>query len=154
MPAISTKPPESAETASKLLPSQVTGTQTVIAWSGFMFALLQSVCTFFTALDGLRLLIGAGALAAMLQAGKMWDHLHTDWIRVPMVALAFLGSVLNLLVLRRIWRLRNHPAAQWRRVSVSPRKKRMERLQFVLAVVTLVLVGIEEVTHFRTFHHF
>jgi len=119
-----------------------------------MFALLQSVCTFFAALDGLRLLIGAGALAAILQAGTFWDHFHTNWIRVPMVVLAFAGSVLNLLILRRIWRLRNHPAAQWRRVPMSPRKIRMERLQFVLSVITLALVGIEEVLHFRTFHHF
>lgn len=154
MPAMSTKPPEPSDTESKLLPSQVTSAQTVVAWSGFMFALLQSVCTFFTALDGLRLLIGAGALAAILQAGTFWDHFHTNWIRVPMVVLAFAGSVLNLLILRRIWRLRNHPAAQWRRVPVSPRKIRMERLQFALSVITLALVGIEEVLHFRTFHHF
>ncbi|HZD50042.1 MAG TPA: hypothetical protein VE178_14970 [Silvibacterium sp.] len=137
-----------------MLPSQVTGTQTVIAWYGFMFALLQSVCTFFTALDGLRLLIGAGALAAIFQAGTVWDHFHTNWIRVPMVVLAFAGSVLNLLILRRIWRLRTHPAAQWRTVPVSPRKIRMERFQFTLAVITLALIGIEEITHFRTFHHF
>ena len=151
---MSTKPPEPSDTESKLLPSQVTSAQTVVAWSGFMFALLQSVCTFFTALDGLRLLIGAGALAAILQAGTFWDHFHTNWIRVPMVVLAFAGSVLNLLILRRIWRLRNHPAAQWRRVPMSPRRIRMERLQFVLSVITLALVGIEEVLHFRTFHHF
>jgi hypothetical protein len=154
MPAMSTKPPEPAETESKLLPSPGTSAQTVIAWSGFMFALLQSVCTFFTALDGLRLLIGAGALAAVIQAGAFWDHFHANWIRVPMVVLAFVGSLLNLLILRRIWRLRNHPAAHWRRVPVSPRKIRMERVQFALAVITLALVSIEEVTHFRTFHRF
>jgi len=154
MPAMSTKPPGPAETESKLLPSQVTSAQTVVAWSGFVFALLQSVCTFFTALDGLRLLIGAGALMSVLQAGTVWDHFHTNWIRVPMVVLAFVGSILNLLILRRIWRLRNRPAAQWRGVPVSPRKIRMERLQFALAVITLALISVEEVTHFRTFHHF
>ena len=154
MPATSTKPPKAAETELKFLPEQVTSAQRVIAWSGFMFALLQSVCTFFTALDGLRLLIGAGALVAALQAGTVLDHFHANWIRVPMVVLAFAGSLLNLLILRRIWRLRNHPAAQWRRVPVSPRKIRMERVQFALSVITLALIGIEEVTHFRTFHHF
>jgi hypothetical protein len=154
MPATSTKPPEPARTELKVLPSRATHTQTVIAWSGFMFALLQSVCIFFTALDGLRLVIGAGALALIVHAGTVWDHFHTNWIRVPMVAVAFAGSVLNLLILRRIWRLRNHPAAQWRRVAVSPRKIRMERLQFALAVITLALITIEEVTHFRTFHRF
>jgi hypothetical protein len=154
MSATSAKPPEPAGTALKLPPSQVTNAQAVMAWSGFLFAVLQSVCTFFTDLDGLRLVIGAGALVAVLQAGTAWNHFHTNWIRVPMVALAFAGSVLNLLILRRIWRLRNHPAAQWRRVPVSPRKMRMERLQFALAVITLTLISVEEVTHFRTFHHF
>ncbi len=154
MPVMSSEPPKAAETDLKLLPSQVTNAQTVVAWSGFVFALLQSVCTFFTALDGLRLLIGAGALMAAFQAGTVWDHFHANWIRVPMVVLAFVGSVLNLLILRRIWRLRNRPAAQWRRVPVSPRKIRMERLQFALSVITLALIGIEEVSHFRTFHHF
>ena len=154
MPATLIKPPEPAGTAPLPPPSEVTGAQTVIAWSGFVFALLQSVCTFFTAVDGLRLLIGAGALAAMFQAGAIWDHFHANWIRVPMVVFALAGSLLNLAVLRRIRRLRNRPAAEWRRVQVSRRKIRMERLQFALAVVTLFLVGIEEITHFRTFHHF
>jgi hypothetical protein len=154
MSATSAKPPEPAGTALKLPPSQVTNAQAVMAWSGFLFAVLQSVCTFFTALDGLRLVIGAGALALIVHAGTVWDHFHTNWIRVPMVVLAFVGSVLNLLILRRIWRLRNHPAAQWRRVLVSPRKIRMERLQFALAMITLFLISLEEVTHFRTFHHF
>jgi hypothetical protein len=152
MPASPIKPPESAR--SEFLPSQANNAQTVIAWSGFVFALLQSVCTFFTALDGLRLLIGAGALAAIIQAGTVWDHFHTNWIRMPMVVLAFVGSVLNLLILRRIWRLRSRPAAQWRIIPPSRRKMRMERLQFALATITLVLIGIEEVTHFRTFHRF
>jgi len=148
------KPSEPANTELQSLPSEVSTPQAVIAWSGFLFALLQSVCTFFTALDGLRLLVGAGALAAILQAGTVWDHFHANWIRVPMVVLAFAGSVLNLLILRRIWRLRSRPAAQWRLVPPSPRKIRMERFQFALALITIFLIGIEEVTHFRTFHRF
>jgi hypothetical protein len=152
MPATPSKPPESVR--SELLPSQANNAQTVIAWSGFMFALLQSVCSFFTALDGLRLVIGAGALALIVHAGTLWDHFHANWIRVPMVVLAFVGSVLNLLILRRIRRLRSRPASQWRIVPPSRRKIRMERLQFALATITLVLIGIEEVTHFRTFHRF
>jgi hypothetical protein len=154
MPATSAKPSEPAQTEGKFLPPQATNAQAVVAWSGFIFAVLQSVCTFFMALDGLRLLIGAGALALIVHAGTVWDHFHTNWIRVPMVVLAFAGSALNLLILRRIWRLRNHPAAQWRRVPVSLRKIRMERLQFALSVITLTLITIEEVTHFRTFHRF
>jgi hypothetical protein len=137
-----------------LLPERVVKAQSGIAWSSFVFSVLQSVCTFFAALDGLRLVIGAGALAAATQAGVRWDHLHQNWIRIPMVAFALAGALLNLVILWQIWRLRNRPAAQWRRKPVPASKIRMERVQFVLSWITLVLIGVEEVTHFRTFHHF
>jgi fumarate reductase subunit C len=128
--------------------------QSGIAWSSFVFSVLQSVCTFFAALDGLRLLIGAGALAAAAQAGARWDHFHKDWIRIPMVAFALAGALLNLAVLWQIRRLRNRPAAQWRQQPVPASKRRMERVQLVLSWITLVLIAVEEITHVRTFHGF
>ena len=124
----------------------------VIAWSSFVFVLLQSVCTFFTALDGLRLLIGVGSLAALAQAGVAWDHLHRDWIRVPMMSIALVGALLNLVTLIHIRYLRNRPASQWRQKPLTPHKIRMERVQFILSLITLALIGIEELTHLRTFH--
>jgi fumarate reductase subunit C len=137
-----------------LLPERATKVRSGIAWSSFAFSVLQSVCSFFAALGGLRLLIGAGALAAATQAGIRWDHFHQNWIRIPMVAFALGGALLNLVVLWQIRRLRKRPAAQWRRTPVPASKTRMERVQFVLSWITLVLIGLEEVTHFRTFHHF
>lgn len=125
-----------------------------IAWSSLAFSVLQSVCTFFAALGGLRLAIGAGALAAATQAGIRWDHFHRNWIRIPMVGFALGGALLNLVVLWQIRRLRNRPAAQWRQQPVSASKLRMERVQLVLSWLTLVLIAVEEVTHFRTFHRF
>jgi hypothetical protein len=126
--------------------------QGIIAFSSFLFVLLQSVCTFFTALDGLRLIIGVGSLTSIIQAGIIWDHFHTDWIRIPMMGFALAGSLLNLAILRRIRRLRNHPAAQWRQKPLSPRKVRMERIQLILSWITLALMAVEEVTHLHTFH--
>jgi hypothetical protein len=126
--------------------------QGVLALSSFLFVLLQSVCTFFTALDGLRLIIGVGSLTSIIQAGIIWDHFHTDWIRIPMMGFALAGSLLNLAILRRIRRLRNHPAAQWRQKPLSPRKVRMERIQLILSWITLALMAVEEVTHLHTFH--
>lgn len=137
-----------------LLRERAVKVQSGIGWSSFVFSVLQSVCTFFAALGGLRLLIGAGALAAATQAGIRWDHFHQNWIRIPMVGFAVGGALLNLVILWQIRRLRNHPAAQWRRKPVPASKTRMEQVQFVLSWITLVLIGIEEVTHFRTFHHF
>lgn len=154
---MSTPSSELLERAGKQPPpslSRMAVSRTVVTWSSFAFAVLQSVCTFFTALNGVRLFISVGALAAITQAGATWDHhLHTDWIRVPMILLAFAGSMLNLLVLRRIWRLRNLPAAQWRQTKPSMRKVAAERVQLILSLITLALIAVEEITHVRTFHH-
>ena len=147
-------PIESAPAEKTGLTARLGEASGLIAWSTFAFAILQSVCTFFTALDGLRLLIGVGALAAITQAGAAWDHIHTGWLRVPMVAFAAAGSLLNLAILRRIHRLRNRPASRWRQQPITPGKRRMERLQLVLSIATLALIAIEEITHLRTFHHF
>jgi len=64
-----------------------------------------------------------------------------------MLTVAAVGAVANLLVLGWIWHLRNRPSAQWRRRELSAKEKRSERLQVVLAIVTLILVGLETWTH-------
>ncbi len=149
-----TGPIEPGHSTWKDLTAQLDRTSGLIAWSTFAFAILQSVCTFFTALDGLRLIIGVGALAAITQAGATWDHFHTDWLRVPMILFAAAGSLLNLAILRRIHRLRNRPASKWRQQPPTPGKRRMEHLQLTLSIATLALIAMEEITHLRTFHHF
>jgi hypothetical protein len=64
-----------------------------------MEVLLQSICT-FAAVDGLRLVIGVGSLAVSAGIGTAMDRFHQDWIRVPMIVLALLGSSLNLMQIR------------------------------------------------------
>jgi hypothetical protein len=144
--------PKQYEDAQRLISKEAETARGVIAWSSLFFVLLQSVCTFFTALDGLRLVIGVGALASVVGAGERWDKVHADWIRVPMVIFALAGALLNLTILMHVRHLRNRPAAQWRRQPLPPGKVRRERLQLVLSVVTLALIVLEEVTHLRTFH--
>jgi uncharacterized membrane protein len=127
----------------------------VIAWSGFFFALLQSVCTFFAALNGLRIAIGIGSLAVSAAVSSAMDRFHADWLRMPMIALALLGSLLNLVVLWQVRRLRRRPASQWRQQPLSLRAIRMERIQLVLSIATLALIAIEEYWHIRWHHgHF
>lgn len=120
----------------------------VIAWSGFFLALLQSICTFFAAVDGLRLVVGIGSLAVSAWIGAALDRFHSDWIRVPMIGLALLGALLNLAVLAQVRYLRNRAASRWRQGPLSQHKIRMERIQLALSVATLVLIGIEEYLHF------
>jgi hypothetical protein len=119
----------------------------LINWSALLFAVLQSVCSAFIALNGVRLLIGIGAFAAASGALKLADRMHVNAIRIPMMLLALLGSVLNLVVLWQIWRLRRRPASAWRQQPVSRKKKTSEFFQFTLSVLTLALLAVEFIAH-------
>jgi ABC-type xylose transport system permease subunit len=110
-------------------------------------ALLQSLCTAVLAISGIRVAIGLTALAA---AGGIYAPargFHQDAIRIPMLIFAAGGALVNLAVLAWIWRLRVQPSAQWRRRELSPKQRMSERLQVALAVLTLILVGLETWTH-------
>lgn len=118
-----------------------------LSGASFLMALLQSLCTAVLTISGIRVAIGLSALAA---AGGIYAPargFHQDAIRIPMLALAAAGALINLAVLAWIWRLRSRPSAQWRRRELTPRQKRSERLQVILSVVTLLLVGLEAWTH-------
>jgi len=119
----------------------------LINWSALLFAVLQSVCSAFIALNGVRLLIGIGAFAAASGALRLADRVHVDAIRIPMMLLALLGSVLNLVVLWQVWRLRKRPASAWRQQPVSAQKKTSEFFQFALSLLTLALLAAEFFAH-------
>jgi len=119
----------------------------LVSWSSLFFAILQSVCSAFIALNGVRLLIGIGAFAAASGALKLADRMHIDAIRIPMMLLALAGSLLNLIVLWQVWRLRRRPASAWRQQPVSRQKLASEWLQFSLSVLTLFLLAAEFFAH-------
>jgi hypothetical protein len=123
----------------------------IVASSTFAFALLQSLCTAFVAISGLRLVIGLSSLASALSVRVPW-RLHADGIRIPMVLLALAGSLINLYAIWRIRRLRRRPAAQWRMQPVPAAKLRSENLQILLALATLALLLVEEVLHIILHH--
>jgi len=148
---MSTTPTDLAETTQPL-PLEESRARGVLAWSSFLFALLQSICGAVVAINSLRLAIGIGALVMTTGAGAAMARFHTDWIRVPMIILALVGSLVNIAILVQVRRLRNRPAAQWRRKELTSRQIRMERWQWALSLAALVLIGIEEYLHFG-FHH-
>ena len=119
----------------------------LIGLTSFIFILLQSACTAVTALSGLRLLIGLGSLAAAASIPGFIFSIHTDKIRIPMMAVALLGSVLNLYVVWRIRSLRARPASQWRVQPVTAKQRRSETIQIVLSILTLLLVVAETLAH-------
>jgi len=115
--------------------------------SSIVFAILQSACTAVIAISGLRVAIGLSALAAAAGIHAPARGFHQDAIRIPMMALALLGSVVNLYVIWKIRRLRNKPAAQWRVQPVTKQKLNSERFQIALSILTLLLLAAEWITH-------
>ncbi|HEV2214895.1 MAG TPA: hypothetical protein VGR64_06365 [Terracidiphilus sp.] len=119
----------------------------VLGGASLLIALAQSLCTAVLTISGIRVAIGLTALAAasgIYAPARGW---HQDAIRIPMLIVATVGAVVNLAVLAWIRHLRARPSAQWRRRELSTKEKRSERWQIVLAVVTLILVGLETWTH-------
>jgi hypothetical protein len=124
----------------------------LIAWSSFFFALLQSICGAFVAISGLRLALGISSFALSTGVATAMERFHADRIRIPMMVIALLGSLLNLVILMQVRHLRNRPAAQWRQKPLTLRQKRGELAQLVLSMATLVLLGVEEYLHFSLHH--
>jgi hypothetical protein len=117
-----------------------------VSLASMILALLQSLCTALLTINGIRVGIGVAALAA----GGIWApllSLHRDSIRIPMLAIAVVGALVNLAVLFWIRRLRARPEAQWRRREITKNERRSERLQVAMSLVTLALVSLEVWSH-------
>lgn len=120
-----------------------------LSWSGLFLAFIQSVCSAFIAFHGIRLLVGIGAVVLASTTWQVAEHLHVDAIRIPMMLVAFLGTVVNLAVLWQVRRLRSRSASAWRQQPLTPSKRRSEMLQLALSVLTLVLLFTELVAHYK-----
>jgi hypothetical protein len=136
--------------------SEISSDRGVRRWAvgltSLFFIVLQSVCTLVMALSGVRLVIGLGALAAVTAgAREPATGFHQGAIRIPMMVLAVLGSCVNLYIIWRIRSLRKRPSSQWRQQPISSRRLWGERVQLTLAIVTLVLVAAEFLSHHYIF---
>jgi hypothetical protein len=120
--------------------------------TGLMFAILQSACAAVLAVSGFRVVIGLSSLAIAAGTNTPAKGFHADAIRIPMMLLALIGALANLYMLWRVRSLRARPASQWRMQPLSPAKKRSERLQFALAIRTLLVLVAEWITH-PMMHH-
>ena len=120
----------------------------LVSATSLFFIILQSTCTAVIAISGVRVAIGLSALAeATIGIHAPADGFHQNAIRIPMMIAATAGSLINLYVVWRIRRLRGRASAQWRVKEVTPKQRRSELLQIVLAVLTLILVAAEWITH-------
>ena len=115
----------------------------IIGLTSLFFILLQSACTAFMAISGLRLLIGIGSLAAATTGVRLLDSIHGEAIRIPMEIVADGGSVINLYAIWRVRSLRARGSSQWRMGQVPAKTIRTEWVQIALAILTLGLVAVE-----------
>jgi len=75
------------------------------------------------------------------------SKIHSDPVRVPLMAVATLLALVTLFVLWNAHRLRNLPSARWRKQSLSLKRKAAIAFSLLSAVMTLVLVVAELVIH-------
>lgn len=109
-------------------------------------ALIQGICAVMVFLSGVRTALGFSSLVAAAAAGPA-TGLHANKIRIPMLAVAAIGAVVNLLLFWNAERLRRNPSARWRMRPLT-RKQRWGRLiQIGTSVVTLLLVVVELLAH-------
>lgn len=147
--------PEQAQSSTEISPinAEASRPKTSLAsvkflnWSGTIFAILQSACTAVIAISGVRVAIGLSALAAAAGIHAPAHGFHQDAIRIPMMAAALLGSLINLYVVWKVRRLRRNPAAQWRQQPLTKKKLNSERFQIALSFLTLLLLVAEWITH-------
>src|ERR1700691_3085194 len=69
----------------------------------------------------------------------------------PIFARVLLVACVNLYIIWRIRSLRKRTSSQWRQQPISSRRLWGERVQLTLAIVTLVLVAAEFLSHHYIF---
>src|SRR5687768_16140506 len=78
-------------------------------------SMIQGLCVWFMAIGTLKLTFGLGALGA---AGAS-SFIHSDPVRILLMVLATVGATATLFVIWNQRRLRNHPAARWRKKPLT-----------------------------------
>ena len=109
---------------------------------------MQSICTAVLTISGVRLAIGltAFALAGSAYAPLRW--FHQDAIRIPMLVLAALGAIVDLLVLASDSAFASHnPLLNGVGARKPKRSCAPSGFKVAIALVTLLLVGLETWTH-------
>jgi hypothetical protein len=114
-------------------------------------AIIQGVCATAVFVSGISTALELSTVAAATAAGPA-TGLHANRFRIPMLALAGLGAVVNLVLLWNAERMRRNPAARWRMRPLS-RKERWEKgIQLGASILTLLLIAGELLAH-PMFHH-
>ncbi len=118
------------------------------SWAVLLLAFIEAVCVFSVAAAKAGVLLGS---AAAIATG--WSvSLHRDAIRIPVLLVAMTGAGFNLYLIWKRRRLRNSPAAAWRKRALTKRERLRTGVVLWLSVLTLIL-GAAEIYFHRLLHH-
>jgi hypothetical protein len=123
----------------------------LLTWGALALAAAESLCVAAVGLSGVRVALGLTSLLAAGAAGPA-KGFHREAIRIPLLTLGAVGALLSLLLLWNEQKLRRNPAAAWRIRPLTAKQRRRRNLQLALAILTLLLIVAELITH-TWFHH-
>ena len=118
----------------------------LIGWASLTLAAVQAICVAAVALSSVRVLLGMTSLLAAGAAGAA-PGFHRNALRLPVLWIAGILAVLNLLLLWNENRIRRNPSAQWRLQPLTSRQRRGRWMQLGTSVASLVLILAEVVSH-------
>jgi len=113
-------------------------------------AIIQGVCAMAVFLSSIGTALGFSSLIAATVAGPATGF-HANRFRIPMLALAGLAAVVNLVLLWNAERMRRNPSARWRMRPLT-RRTLGQWIQLGTSVLTLLLIAGELLAH-PLFHH-
>jgi hypothetical protein len=108
-----------------------------------LIVLFQTGCAILVFANRIALLTSGVATGLTVHASA----LHSEPVRLPLLALATFGSGLNLFALWNARRLRRKPEAQWRMRPLRFGDKLRNTVVIVASVVTLFMVISELLLH-------
>ena len=123
----------------------------LLTWGSLALAAAESLCVAAVGLSGVRVLVGLSSLIAATAGGPA-EGFHRSGLRIPFLAIGTVGALLSLLLVWNEDKIRRNPSAAWRMQPPTLQQKRRRRIQIALAVLTLLLVTAEVLTH-PWFHH-
>jgi hypothetical protein len=121
-------------------------TRLLLTWGALVLAAAESLCVAAVGLSGVRVALGLSSLLAAGASGPAHGF-HREAIRVPLLTIGAIGALLSLLLLWNEEKLRRNPSAAWRMKPLTAKQRRVRRFQLIAAIVTLLLVAAELITH-------
>ena len=125
-------------------PAAARAPRMAVSWGAVLLAIFQSGCAILVLIQRIAVPLGLVSLASVQHQDRA---IHSDPVRLPVLAVAAVAAALNLYVLWNAWRLRRRPEARWRKKPLAGREKLRNGWVLVSSLLTLALVSGELVIH-------